>query len=122
MITIFLPYPPTVNNLYENRGKSRGKTASYNAWIKLAGYKLNQQHIEPVKGLVKIHIYVVKPDKRKRDVSNIEKSVTDLLVKHGILEDDDRIIKNTQEWVTGDIECAVVITPATELRKWGTGE
>ena len=66
-----------------------------------------------------IHIYVVKPDKRKRDVSNIEKAVSDLLVKHGVLEDDDRITRNTQEWVTGDIECAVEIIPSTGLRAWG---
>lgn len=44
-----------------------------------------------------------KPDKRNRDLFNLEKAVSDLLVEHGILADDSLIHRGIVEWadITG---------------------
>lgn len=39
-----------------------------------------------------------KPDKRQRDLGNLEKAPSDLLVAHGILKDDSLIHRMILEW------------------------
>jgi len=116
MIELFLPFPPSVNGLYDggHKSKRRFKSAHYEDWIVAAGNKARRQ-VKDFKGIdreCEIVISLVKPDKRKRDVANLEKAVTDFLVSFGILQDDCLITRNTQEWATGDFECRVRITPA----------
>ena len=127
MVELYIPYPPTVNGLYNNNGKGKGRRRSddYNDWIKeaLAMLKIQVKNLRPITCPCEIVISAVKPDNRRRDVANIEKATTDLMVKAGVLEDDDLIQRNTQEWVKGDFECRVVImpigqfTPATSYLK-----
>lgn len=51
-----------------------------------------------------------RPDKRARDVFNLEKAVSDLLVAHGIIKDDTLIYRGTVEWA--DIDgCDITIEP-----------
>lgn len=43
--------------------------------------------------------YIFKrPDKRRRDVGNLEKAVSDLIVAAGILEDDSQIVDIRLRW------------------------
>ena len=113
MTTVYLPYPPTANNLFPS-GKSGKRFISpeYKAWKQLAGYTLNTQHPKPVPGKVAVAYEFRKPDKRRRDCFNLEKAVTDLLVDAGVIGDDSLIEEGTVRWVY-DVpwEVRAVISP-----------
>ena len=111
LINAHLPFPPTTNNLFNNkRSGGRTKSQNYRAWLSAAGGKIMAQRVAwPLKcisGPVDVVITLGKPDNRKRDAANYEKAVTDLLVKMGVIDDDSLIQSNTQEW--GDVTGAVV--------------
>lgn len=117
MISLSLPYPPTLNHLYPTgkHGK-RFKSAEYKRWTKVAEAMFYEQHphflVEPVptiKGKVGVHMIFGRPDKRKRDLANLEKAVSDFLVHVGVIEDDCLIDQLRMEW--GDaVGCIVVVT------------
>lgn len=82
-----LPYPLSVNHYYE-RGRNgtvyvsqKGKAYKYAVGFTLNGYL-------QIKGKVKLHVDVYPPDKRKRDLDNINKCLLDSLEESGIIEDD----------------------------------
>jgi Holliday junction resolvase RusA-like endonuclease len=123
MTTIYLPYPPTVNKLYAGYGK-RHNSKDYKAWIKLASAtKKGDINAKMITTECECVISVVRPDKRVRDVANLEKAVTDFMVKSGYLKDDSLIVRNTQQWATGNYECKVeliphsIFTPASDYLK-----
>jgi Holliday junction resolvase RusA-like endonuclease len=93
-VVINLIMPPTTNTLFFNaRGGHAGRirTPEYNAWIKEAGWQLASQRPPQVLGRVSLLIEVQEPEtKRRQDVANREKAVTDLLVSHRIIEGDDQ--------------------------------
>jgi crossover junction endodeoxyribonuclease RusA len=117
-----LPFPPSANNLFINvkRG-GRIKSPEYRAWITEAGHLLNLQKPKPITGRAKVLITAVRPDKRKRDIANLEKPILDLLVTHKILEDDSLVESLTLEWVSDNLSgVSITITPldiATEATR-----
>lgn len=86
--TLQIPYPPTANNLFFNAGKRRVKTKAYDAWLAEALAVLRAQRPRTVSGSYRLTIIATRPDKRRRDVANLEKPIGDALVKAGIVEDD----------------------------------
>lgn len=85
MISLDLPLPTSTNRLHKWAGKRVVSSPEYEAWIEEAGYRLNGQHPKPIKGPVELEYQV---GKSRRDLGNIEKAATDLLVRHGIIEGD----------------------------------
>lgn len=120
--TIYLPFPPTVNGLYNGKVR-RFKSNKYKDWIESATKKILKQDYAFFTKECEVVMSFVKPDNRKRDVANLEKAVGDFLVFAGVLADDSLIVKNTQQWVKGDFECRIDImphntfTPATDYLK-----
>lgn len=86
-----LPYPPTVNNMFENnsRGRGRRKSDGYVSWISEAGARLTKEKIKKCNGKVYVSISAKAPDKRKRDIDNIIKPILDLLVSYRVIDADD---------------------------------
>lgn len=102
-LTFTLPYPPSTNALYRNVPKvGRVKTGAakefnFRAALALAGQKANG-----IKGPVVVTYDVGRfPDKRRRDVGNYEKALSDSLVANGIIEDDSLIERLSIGWVDG---------------------
>jgi crossover junction endodeoxyribonuclease RusA len=88
-VTLTLPFPPSVNALTRNvPGVGRVKTARYKAWITEAGWEARRQHAGKVLGPYALTIIAKRPDARRRDLGNLEKAISDLLVSLGIIEDD----------------------------------
>jgi len=93
VITLNLPFPPSVNNLFINVGRKRVRAPRYVAWATEAGLRLNVQRPISIKGPVTLHYeFQEGQDRRKRDIGNLEKAVTDLLVQHAVIEADDNTI------------------------------
>jgi crossover junction endodeoxyribonuclease RusA len=97
-----LPFPPSVNGLYDGgrNSKRRFTSDSYRAWQADAYEALlgqparSSRYSQPVQ----VTYTFGRPDKRRRDVFNLEKAVSDFLVKHGILTDDTLIERGTVQW------------------------
>ena len=92
MTSFNLPLPPSVNALYKNIpkecGGGRAKTRAYEDWITLARSELRKQRARPILVPVKIEYHV--REKSRIDLGNHEKPLTDLLVFHGVIENDSK--------------------------------
>ena len=110
---ITLPFPPSVNGLYATnfKTKRRFKSKQYGEWLNVATVELayvRGTFGEPVRVLYEFG----RPDKRRRDVANYEKAVSDFLVSEGILVDDSLIEEITLRWA--DVEgVEITITEIT---------
>jgi len=102
-LTFTLPYPPSVNALYRNVPKvGRVKTKATEAFNFQAALALAGQRANGIKGTVNVTYEVGRfPDKRRRDVGNYEKALSDALVANGIIEDDSLIEWISIGWVDG---------------------
>lgn len=113
---IFLPFPPTANNLFVNaRGKGRIMSPEYRAWRGEAGkLYMTQSKPQPVDGPYKFLLEVQRPDKRRRDCTNLIKAPEDFLVALGLISDDSDAEEVTARWVKEDLGgmCRITVDPA----------
>jgi Holliday junction resolvase RusA-like endonuclease len=106
MTILHLPFPVSVNAMWSDGKTRRHKSQRYADWLLEAGYALNRQKPPSVPGKVAL-LYEVQEgrDNRRRDLVNLEKGCTDLLVKHGIIEaDHDLILREVRMIWNRDIE------------------
>jgi Holliday junction resolvase RusA-like endonuclease len=100
MVTLELPYPPSVNEAYGNnksgKGKGRYLTAKHKAWLKEADAWFLKQKTErtigtPIVGPYEVHM-TFSQDKRRwnSDLSNRIKVTEDFLKRAGLIEDDSK--------------------------------
>ena len=92
MIHLTLPYPPTVNHYWGTAGKRR--------YIKPDGIKfrnavvaivLQNKANKKLSERVMVEIKAYMPDRRKRDLDNINKAIFDALIHSGVILDDEQI-------------------------------
>lgn len=104
-VSLTLPMPPSVNGLWANGKTRRYRTQNYEDWINEAGWKLKEQRPAKLKGQVTLsYIFAEPKGKRKMDLGNREKAMTDLLVTHGIIEADDHTIVRRINLAWGRVE------------------
>jgi crossover junction endodeoxyribonuclease RusA len=89
----------------------RAKTARYKNWIAITTPQLKKQIQWRRPDFFHEKIIVIyslkRPDKRIRDLGNLEKALSDILVSTGIIEDDSNIEDLRLHWA--DQEHAVII-------------
>ncbi|MBB3997223.1 RusA family crossover junction endodeoxyribonuclease [Aureimonas pseudogalii] len=109
---LVLSFPISVNGMFPTRGNSRVPSPRYRAWRDEAGWRVAAQKPARIFGPVNIRIDLVAPDNRLRDAANYEKGVTDLLVKHGVIEGDDhRFVRRVSiGWEDSGEPCTITIT------------
>lgn len=110
MIKIVLAFPPSANRLW--RTTSTGKmhnSPEYVAWRKTAVQNaVLQAGRRKISGPYKLTLEVVRPDKRRRDIDNLIKSVSDCLVQAGII-DDSQCEWIEARWVLSEHPCTITI-------------
>ncbi len=111
-VELTLPYPPSANRLWTRTSKGMRKTDTYSAWLKVAGYMALAQKQPAVIGPYKMSIQAMRPDRRRRDIDNIIKSVSDLLQSVGVIEDDCDCEMVSARWVTSGDPLFVRVEPA----------
>ncbi len=90
MITLNLPFPPSVNHYWRyTNGKvlvsHRGR--QYREAVKLACLKIKS----PMEGPLKVHLRAFPPDQRRRDLDNLNKAILDAMQAGGVYHDDSQI-------------------------------
>lgn len=112
-VTINLPLPPSLNNMFINIGRGRAKSKDYRAWLKAADAAFLEQKrkIHRVTGPCEIHIKV--PTKTRGDISNRIKAAEDYLVSREITGDDKHNRKVTIERDDAVAWCVITVTPVS---------
>lgn len=89
VIRLTLPLPPSVNRLWRS-GKGRMyRSAQYSAWRNEAIWSIKlQARGASIDGPYSIAVAFQRPDKRRRDLDNLLKALSDALVDAGVLADD----------------------------------
>ena len=89
-VSLNLPRPISVNALWRAVMKGKHptiiKSAQYRTWLEEAGYMLNAQRPGCVLGPYALTIKLAAGS--KLDLGNVEKSVSDLLQSHKVIEND----------------------------------
>ena len=90
MIIEFDFLPPSVNKCYYTDFKShtRHKSKDYRDFIRNLESYIPREQID---GEIEVEYNFYFPDKRKRDIANLEKALTDSLVHYGVIQDDSMI-------------------------------
>jgi crossover junction endodeoxyribonuclease RusA len=83
-VSFTLPFPPSVNGLFSGKARRYASTA-YKAWKAEARPHVPGAHVA---GPYSLELIFDRPDRRARDLGNLEKAVSDLIVERGLVIDD----------------------------------
>jgi len=97
-ISLTLPFPPGVNNLYGHVGRRRYATDRYKAWQQEAALAIRAQGVSGLRGPFCISMLLTPPDRRWTDLDGRAKAPLDILVKCGIIDDDRHNRKLIMAW------------------------
>ena len=111
-VTLDLPYPPSANRLWRTYRGRVCKSREYKDWLVVAGFAARSQGLTEVVGPYKISINATRPDKRRRDLDNIIKPVSDLMQSIGVIKNDSDCELLTARWLTTGDGVNVRIEPA----------
>jgi crossover junction endodeoxyribonuclease RusA len=109
MTELFIPFPPSANRLWTRTRKGMRKTDTYAEWLKVAGYMAIAQKPGGITGPYHLSIQARRPDKRRRDIDNLIKPISDLLQSVGVIEDDTYCEMVSARWVTSGEPCRVKV-------------
>lgn len=91
VIHLRLPFPPSWNHLYGQRGSQKYLKPAGKAYKQAVAEIVAEQRIETIEGSVAVFVRAFMPDKRRRDIMNLEKILSDSLTNAGVWLDDYQI-------------------------------
>jgi crossover junction endodeoxyribonuclease RusA len=91
MLELDLPYPPSVNHYWRHVGPRVLISREGRAYRSKVGTILALRRVRPLVGSLAIEIDAHPPDRRRRDLDNLLKSLLDALAHGGAYEDDSQI-------------------------------
>ena len=111
-----LPWPPSANTSKIPRGNRMVSTPKLRAYHTAATLAITGLRLDPMTAPYHVTLEFHEPDRRRRDIANLEKAVCDSMVKAGLISDDCHINKLTlircPKFKDGRV--VVTITEATE--------
>lgn len=113
MYRMAFPIPPSVNKLFATNFKTgrRFKTKAYQDWKNESMILVMTKPRAYFKGPVKVTYMVGRfKDKIRRDVANLEKAMSDVLVSMGILADDSQIQDIRLRWTNHVPQGTMLVT------------
>lgn len=97
MFTAELPYPPSVNHYYRHVGFRTLISREGRAYRKRVCSILRAAGVTPMSGPLDVELDLHPPDKRRRDVDNVLKSLLDSLQHGRLYHDDSQIVRLSAE-------------------------
>lgn len=118
-IRLELPYPPSVNHYYRHVGRKVLISRSgrqYRQAVELLVTLTNPPR--PLLGRLAFWVDVFPPDRRKRDIGNLDKCLADAIQHAGLIADDEQIddLRYTRREVRKE---GLVIVTITQLEEPG---
>lgn len=92
MITLTLPFPPSLNHYYRRVGLKTLISREGRAYRRTVGSILADRGVKPLDGPACVRIEVYPPDRRRRDLDNLLKGLGDSLEHGGAFHDDSQIV------------------------------
>lgn len=86
-------FPPSSNQRLMPTARGLIKSPKYREWQSKELISLAKYNISPLKGKLYMYLEVFMPDRRKRDLDNLAKSVQDVLTLAKAYDDDSQIDK-----------------------------
>jgi len=116
-IELTMDLPPSVNRLWRvGPNKKFYRAPEYQEWRKLTMWQLSvQAKFVMIDQPYKLTIRAVKPDKRKRDLDNIIKALSDILESAAIIKNDSLAQHIDIAWVEEGPACSVTIQTMDEI-------
>lgn len=93
MVELNLPYPPSVNHYWRRVGERTLISRGGRAFRETVCSILAADGVRPLAGPLVVDIQVHPPDRRRRDVDNIAKSLLDAMQHGGDYTDDSQIVR-----------------------------
>jgi crossover junction endodeoxyribonuclease RusA len=93
MIELELPFPPSVNHYYRRVGPRTLISREGRRFRERVCGLLAAARVERLGGPLHLQIEVYPPDRRRRDIDNVQKALLDALQHGGLYEDDSQIVK-----------------------------
>lgn len=87
LAVVTVPVPPSTNHLFATVGRRRIVTRDYKAWQAVA-IPILERLARPVEYPCEVWMTLRGKANGNRDIANIEKAITDAMVKAGVLPDD----------------------------------
>jgi len=111
LLKIILPFPPSVNRLWRaSKGGKVYRSTKYTDWRNHALWALvGQCKGQKIEGPYVMTLEAVRPDKRRRDLGNLEKAVSDILQSANLIENDHLCEEMTLRWVDKGPECLIIL-------------
>ena len=91
MISLKLPFPPSVNHYYRRVGPRTLISREGRRFRERVCSLLAATRVKPMDGRLDVYIDVCPPDRRRRDLDNVLKALLDALEHGGAYRDDSQI-------------------------------
>lgn len=105
---IQLPYPPSINRLYRSiNGRSILSKVGRDYYRDVV--PIAEASGINIRGPYVLIIRAHRPDKRRRDIGNLEKIVSDTLAKAGVVEDDSYAQAILSSWADSPVKLMCTI-------------
>lgn len=97
MLDLELPYPPSVNHYWRRVGARTLISRGGRAFRQTVCSILAARGVRPLDGPLAVDVTIHPPDKRRRDIDNVQKALLDALQHGGAYGDDSQIVRLTIE-------------------------
>jgi len=113
MIELTVEFPPSVNRLWRAvPGRGVIKSKIYREYMEKNLWIIKQQSTGKITGKYIISFEASRPDKRKRDLDNLIKPLSDLLVQSMVVECDSLCEELSAKWVNNGSGVKIFIREA----------
>ena len=92
-----LPFPPSANHIWRRVGTRTLLSRRGREFRQEVCALLRSQGVKPLSGPLEMTIDIFPPDRRRRDVDNVQKALLDALAHGGAYHDDSQIDRLTIE-------------------------
>ena len=114
-----LPFPPSVNHYWRHVGHRTLISRTGRAYRQQVLYDVQQLGLRAITGPIKLEVIATRPDRRRRDVDNLLKSLLDALDHADVYEDDSQIQDLRITWECDENQQPVIVAGGLcEVRIW----
>jgi len=123
VIHLDLPYPPSVNHYYRHVGPRTLISREGRMYRERVAAVVTADGVRPLRGPIEVRIVVHPPDRRRRDLDNVLKSLLDALEHAGAYRDDDQVVRLRAEkrhpTAGGRVIVTLLAVPPCETKRGG---